>query len=777
MWLYLQIFLFLSMNYHLTVPKSNPPVGAISLTEVEMMAKKKVEGFWGEEASIDTVVPFSGYDGKDVAYLVILRQKGRYIGPNMTDNREYVVVSAKRSSVPIPEFGRGLPTFCTRGQLFLRVAERYLGGKAKLVRIYYGSPGEEYYEFRGQARDIIIDPFSFKVVKKRDFSFIGGKRSFGKAKGVIRKAWQDIENAERSNLRRGSEKKVEEVPFFIWSYGCTPTASAMVLGYWDIQGYDRLIEYYFDHWDVAIASYIDTGWIYNVPDVQKALAIAMETDTTYGGTFVEKVAPGQMEVAQERGYEFSSYDILGDETNDWAWSEIKAEIDAGRPFNWSISNYYYIGPHHGFIDTMVIYHSVTGVGYVEGDSLAEDYVIVHDTWSSFERYWSLFTYYDDGGYSSHDAVSFIPESAPLGNIWVEAPKGGSCFWGGDTAEVKWDFDVPSADFVNLYATLNNGESWMPIAESLPALKKDFLYALPDTYTENLRFRAILYGGGKEVASDANIDNLMIISGNGWEGGGIDTLNYENNSPFYVDPLIISGFDHPNVRFTAPDSLRLLGASFYLHAKHGSGWNLRVSVYSDSVGFPKKELGAQEVPYDALNTREEGTGWTYVDLSSLDLSFRKGEDFHIGISPEGVSMDSLSLIVDNGYTDRSSFFYKGKWQRLKDVVGIGKNFFIQAIIQHDGFNVRELSHINGHSIKLFPIPTDGKINIIFDSYPGKNFEFSLFDASGRLVTLRKGETKRKVNLYLGTLPKGVYLYSFRVGDLTYRGKILLMPQIH
>jgi len=218
----------------------------------------------------------------------------------------------------------------------------------------------------------------------------------------MRLVWQhrlaDIDTTRTAEIAKVAQctkkkiRKISGVPYYDWSYGCSPTAAAMVLGYWDSHGYDNLVDYYFWHHDIR-----EGDWDY-IPNVQRELAIAMQTDTTSGATDVGDIGPGIEHVTNSiNGYSFSApttwwafYTPYG--TYDSHWSTIVAEIDRGRPLVWNVFDYTVPPgqPNAG----LEVNHSVTVIGYRK-DTQGHWYwpydkwwckAIVHNTWDYQEHY-------------------------------------------------------------------------------------------------------------------------------------------------------------------------------------------------------------------------------------------------------------------------------------------------------------------------------------------------------------------------------------------------------
>src|SRR5208337_1807183 len=158
-----------------------------------------------------------------------------------------------------------------------------------------------------------------------------------------------------------SSKYIYDVPYYAWYRGCSPTASAMVLGYWDSHGYPNY----------------PTG-----NTLIDELANAMGTGSTWpfdGATWPLWIDNGIETVAVNHGY--SSLDSV---ENIWLYGdhfdEMATEVDAGRPFVLSMA----AGGAAVGKPTAYGYHSVTGVGYVR--TTIQNYLTIHDTWNSLPDY-------------------------------------------------------------------------------------------------------------------------------------------------------------------------------------------------------------------------------------------------------------------------------------------------------------------------------------------------------------------------------------------------------
>jgi hypothetical protein len=299
-----------------------------------------------------------------------------------------MIISARNNMYPIIEYSTGLSRFYTTGDLAREKAVIALGTTdVKLTRIYFAGHLDKWFEFTSNdGRKILIDVYSLeanlpeKILTKQPENIQEVEEiEFIKLNNI--KTWQKIKSGIAIINDARAKSRIVGVPFYDWSFGCSPTSSAMVLGYWEMKGYDKLIDYYFDRWDPG-----QKEWDYDVPNVQEELAKAMKTNLENGWTRLEDMAPGNMYVTNDiNGYRFKSYaSAISNLSNNFNWGLIKEEIDAGRPFHWLVNDYY--SYEWGFrLD-----HSVAAVGYT-----TDYFVIVHNTWDTQEHYWYYYT--DIGG--------------------------------------------------------------------------------------------------------------------------------------------------------------------------------------------------------------------------------------------------------------------------------------------------------------------------------------------------------------------------------------------
>lgn len=183
-----------------------------------------------------------------------------------------------------------------------------------------------------------------------------------------------------------SVQMIDDAVEYYWQVGCTPTAIAIVIGYWDRNGYDNLIEGDTTYFSQAVKGAIAgsghydnyyEGWDQSAPDASELggahddVSIA---DFAHTSRSVLGLNDGWSNYGWEgigvHGYANSrGYDNFQASHSGWgsfSFDDIKAEIDAGRPVILSVDS-----NADGIND-----HNVVVFGYNTDTSD----LLVHDGW-------------------------------------------------------------------------------------------------------------------------------------------------------------------------------------------------------------------------------------------------------------------------------------------------------------------------------------------------------------------------------------------------------------
>jgi hypothetical protein len=307
----------------------------------------------------------------------------------------------------------------------------------------------------------------------------------------------------------------EFVPYYDWSYGCTPTAFSMALAYWDNRGmisandYGNLVKHHFQRYD-----HVQGETDKNVSDLQKALAIAMSTDSMTGSTGSCCWLSGYIAETDARGYSFTGTDKYGTSAQYLGWAQ--TEIDAGRPYHMGTPG-----------------HSNTGVGYT-----SDNYLIRHDTWqpSHSSVYYTscdlVGTIVPGGQYGA--AVNITsPFGDPRYSDHVVPPSQGEHLYAGDRFEITWDYDTYSGSYARLLYSTNGGYNWTVISSNTPN-DGMFDWSIPSGLSNSSlgRVKVEVRDGGTTAvqAADGSYGNFDIHS-----GGSLPSLSEDISTVTSTDP--------------------------------------------------------------------------------------------------------------------------------------------------------------------------------------------------------------------------------------------------
>ena len=443
----------------------------------------------------------------------------------------HIFVSANTSDFPIPEYGQGLPDYYQRFDEAKELARDYLGSEPTLKRVYYLTPYLKWFLFTAQDNEVYISLTGSNCQKiSDDIHTIRLEKSPGA--GVLEKKhqllWSHLKSGDFSPLySEGRGGYIDSVPEYVWSYGCSPTASAMVMGYWDERGYDRLVDWYWNHLDPC-----ENQVVLNMPNVQRELAIAMNTDTFgsgCGGTSIYNIAGGHTTVANSyNGYSFSaSRSPQGYQGNDFVWSWITGEVNAGRPFNWSNLYYWFQG--------QFINHSVTGYGYTD-----DKYVVLFNTWGWGEQEWYYYTYHS-GTYSEDWVITAVPGGFLPDKVTLVTPNGGEQWYAGTTDTIRWTTQGGDINHLKIYFSQNGGKDWQTLTTNASNTGSYAWNIQPDTlstYRAKIRLEGFNSSNTLLGADGSEHDftiypqtgcTLYVTSPNGgevWTVGEVDTIKWQ-----------------------------------------------------------------------------------------------------------------------------------------------------------------------------------------------------------------------------------------------------------
>ncbi len=440
----------------------------IQYDKVENLAQRFVNEQFGFHY-LDKVITYYGIDELPGAYAMIFRN--REIDP-LT-----IVMGARYTTSPINEISRVLPRSQTVFDKILQKARTLADCEPEFQKIYYFGPGEEYCAFNIGDKDILINACTFRTIEK-SFLLRNKPEPNQELELLTRQKWNKYFTTPNFSTRQDSSGYIPNVPFIDWTYGCSPTAASMILWYWDSYApnphYGRLVDYFFTRWEMVYEQWKDGA------NVNRELAIAMYTDSATGGTYISNIRNGMITVANTwNGYACTgSTSPQGGSWNQYQFSWIKTEINAGRPCHWNVFNHYpqVWPPPSG--------HSLTGVGYLITDTPCDTFVQVHTTWGwSGEPYWALWTYHD-GVYSTDHVVTFVPGGSNSNNLFLTYPQQGGTMFKNLKYYLCWESVGSDIDHIKIWYSIGRQASsydssyWTVIESSAPNTGK-YLWTVPD----------------------------------------------------------------------------------------------------------------------------------------------------------------------------------------------------------------------------------------------------------------------------------------------------------
>ncbi len=347
---------------------------AATVTEdgARRVARSHAEATWGAPATIGPILHVSGLDGRPFAYATpfalesdvfpavgallarigaLHREMGmepegrHWATPPLMQQVEdefgrfgTVYVSAQRTRGPILMTSNVLPTFFFMADLASIAVSRAADAAesmedTRLGRLMFANPHEELVECIVGDRTLLLDADSMEFEEADAFAEAlhqppaGAEEPDDTTDAAWAAALAGTPEATATPVGRAAVDTVVTIPHPMrmppinWTYWCSPTAWTMAFCYWDNYrpgsgthlGYGKVADFWFDH-DPTMA---------NVPNLIDEIIDKTKTPPSWAGdTFA---------MINAQGYSFSSSAIVCHAGNNWGWSDIKAEIDAGRP--------------------------------------------------------------------------------------------------------------------------------------------------------------------------------------------------------------------------------------------------------------------------------------------------------------------------------------------------------------------------------------------------------------------------------------------------------------
>lgn len=511
------------MRQFQTLYDVRPPEGGIDLKTLAAIADAHAFEVWGDDVARGEPFPVTDETDKVFTYVfpyaigtrtfpadaaVAVRQ------PDPVIRFGGIYVAAQRTAHPVLRVVHALHPLFVRGEEAQMVGRSMLAADARLTRIYWLGLHQEYFEVTVGDQSVLMDIRNLKQVAPESVLRRGTVSS---GRDEHNSYWKVASSKAMPQQRVASDEKEFEVvvkkltspapaaielggnaltttlklvplsdcvPAVNWTWWCVPTAFTMATCYYDhynkaiggITGYGRLVGYWFDH--------PKSG--HNVPDFIDQL-IDPKTGTWRTGfngfaDFIKKTY----------GYTFTTRDVAASAANDWAWNEIMAEIDAGRPFVWGV-------PDHA---TCAFGYHITTNG---------KFVVLHTTWgddSTAQREEWLYT-------QGTGLTAIIPGEGTAGqNLEVWQPDGGETLLTNIAATIRWYIWGDQIKTAEVLVSTDGGNTWTNIAHTVPCVTGWNNYDwTPQIATERARVQVRgLDASGAYVAGDGSQTNIKVLLG-------------------------------------------------------------------------------------------------------------------------------------------------------------------------------------------------------------------------------------------------------------------------
>jgi len=346
-----------------------------------------------------------------------------------------ILMTTNTSLPPILSYSNSVSSEYSQKYMLDSLANEYLGANSKLEKIYYLNDVHQWFQYKNGESSIYI---KLKPPRK-----IVSQEEFDNIKTSVKRIAQEKDYNEKWMAYKAGKtpdsKATNMIPNpelcrrYDWSYGCTPTSAAMLFSWWDYRSiisgndYAKLIRGYFKR-DDCIQGETD----YQIPEVQRTLAIEMETDTSCGGggTWSYNCDNGIQNTADIQGYEMDA-----DNKYTSKWWHVQDQIDDNHP---------------------LLVHSETHTYCALGYNDSDETIYTHTTWSAADEWISKdilacitrVTPETDGGQG-------ITLTYPVGDTNYNATGDGEVFYPGEIYGITWDFETSIASTNIIYYSTNS----------------------------------------------------------------------------------------------------------------------------------------------------------------------------------------------------------------------------------------------------------------------------------------------------------------------------------
>ncbi|MBE0640082.1 MAG: hypothetical protein IH598_16330, partial [Bacteroidales bacterium] len=497
----------------------------IPFKTIKEIADRNAQALWGEVYPAEPI-PYYGFDDEIVAWrfnysigkpfpqkdelfnqIEYFRTNGDQTNQWGGDNFGRILISARSNMPVLLEYSQCLSAeFALAGKLNTLSDQAFGNEKVEQGRIFYLNHFNTWHErsANGQKKYVCTSPTG-GIISETELLKKKAKTGLFCETGDFKELWNSYQNGFVALTDCDKYIDYHEcMPYYDWSYGCSPTAAAMIFAWYDYRSlfvsskYSGFVSWHFQRYDD-----VEDETDYNVCNLQYDLALAMSTDTLTGSTQSYNIDNGMNHVANsQRGYNFdcvNRYTLL--------WTRLTDDIDAGKPLLVSIPG-----------------HSTAGVGYNGSTDMAithythdpPDHLVWVSRWDI-----DMITRVSSGGQKG----SAIQLTCPFGDPRYNDNGNGEVYSAGNYAEITWLSGYAPGSSVDLLYSTDGGHNFDVI---VAGTENDGLYnwLIPaDAASTSCRIIAYLFTpdmGIQIAGADGSWGNFIINN-----AGAVQTMVSEH----------------------------------------------------------------------------------------------------------------------------------------------------------------------------------------------------------------------------------------------------------
>ena len=496
----------------------------ISSSDIKKLAEINASHLWGDVSSYEPI-PYYNLEDEIIAWRFNFSiGKEFYSKEDLSEicrnnytqhNQKNIVdgsygrmlVSADTNYPTFLEYSKCLSQEFTMGWKAEEIAEEFLANPVQLEKIYYLNRPNLWYCFKAGSEKVYVKLYPpLRVCDENEFRKFAAEAEHFCRRSDNSDSWGKYLSGEKTLTRDDYFiDNHEMVPYYDWSYGCSPTSATMALAYWDyisvfsMPNYSMLVRYHYQRYDT-----IQEGWDYQVPNLQRELAIAMETDTLVtGGTNQYDIASGTQYVTNNiHGYDFV---CNGSFTGNF-WNMVVNQTVVDRPCLVSEPG-----------------HTNCGIGY----NTDSTHVAIHNThdntidWIADDLIDGVIIITPGGGYG--EGINLVH---PRGDIGYNSDGGGETFLEGAVYEISWDDDNEYRGDVSIWLSTTGNGNFVEhaIVYDVPS-NKGYDWVVPAGLTTNTARIGISLSDewGTQLGMDGSLGNFIISP-----GGSIPLLDEDDS---------------------------------------------------------------------------------------------------------------------------------------------------------------------------------------------------------------------------------------------------------